>query len=175
MNKQELAKHIYQKAYKTGSFTLRSGITSQEYFDKYAFESQPTLLKALAEHMAPLIPSDTDALASLEMGAIPIGTALSLHTGLPITFVRKKAKDYGTKKICEGLDIQSKKLCVIEDVITTGGQVIKSVEDLRQEGGIINAVLCAIYRGEQTQALEQAGLNLLFLFHKEDLKNSSSS
>ena len=172
MQKQELAKKIFQKCYLQGEFTLRSGKTSKEYFDKYALESDPEILQAVAEQLSILIPKDTEVLAALEMGAIPIGTALSLKTGLPIRFVRKKAKDYGTQKVCEGGDIVSKKLCVIEDVITTGGQVIKSVQDLRKEGAIIDTVVCVIHRGQDAKNLEQTGLNLISLFKKEDLVNS---
>ena len=113
MTRQELAKKIYDIAHLTGEFKLRSGQVSNEYFDKYRFEAQPTLLREIAKQMAPLIPAGTEILAGLEMGGIPIATALSLETGLPCVFVRKEAKEYGTCKFAEGLEISGKKVCEI--------------------------------------------------------------
>jgi orotate phosphoribosyltransferase len=170
MTKAELAKKIFEVAHLTGQFKLRSGQVSDEYFDKYRFEAQPTLLREIAQHMAPLIPKGIDALAALEMGGIPIATALSLETGIPVVFVRKVAKDYGTCKFAEGLDIHQKRLCIIEDVVTTGGQVVLSTQDLRQAGAIVDHVLCAIHRGPQfpEPRLTEAGLTLTPLFTKSD-------
>ncbi|MGZ3805093.1 MAG: orotate phosphoribosyltransferase, partial [Pseudobdellovibrionaceae bacterium] len=118
MNKKELAQKIYEVAHLTGEFKLRSGQISHEYFDKYRFEARPDLLKEIALQMRELIPPGTQALAALEMGGIPIATALSLISGIPCVFVRKEAKEYGTCKFAEGLEIKGLKLCVIEDVVT---------------------------------------------------------
>lgn len=171
MTRHDLARKIYQVAYLRGQFKLRSGQTSTEYFDKYRFESQPEILKAIAEQMAPLIPTGTQILAGLEMGGIPIATALSLQTGIPALFVRKKAKEYGTLQIAEGLDFKDKKICVIEDVITTGGQVLLSAEDLRKAGGNIDSVLCVIHRGDG-DPFKDAGLKLKPLFTMQELKSA---
>jgi orotate phosphoribosyltransferase len=174
MTKQELAKKIYDICYLTGTFKLRSGQTSHEYFDKYRFESMPHLLKPVAELLKPLIPADTQALAGLEMGGIPIATALSLETGIPVVFIRKKAKDYGTCLFAEGIDIVGKKLCVIEDVITTGGQVLTSVQDLRNSKAVIDTVLCTILRGDANNPeFKKAGLAIKYLFTGEELKSST--
>ena len=174
MTREELAKKIYQVSYLRGEFKLRSGTTSNEYFDKYRFESQPLLLAAIAEHLAPFIPAGTEVLAGLELGGVPIATALSLKTGIPVTFVRKKAKDYGTCQFAEGLDIKNRKVCMIEDVITTGGQVLLSTTDLRSLGAQVENVLCVIYRGKHTQepSLVQAGLRMQPLFTMDQLKKS---
>jgi len=115
MTKDELQNSIIEVAKLTGEFKLRSGLTSNVYFDKYRFEAQPQILKSIAQHLAPLVPKDTEILAGLEMGGIPIATALSLETGLPVAFIRKEAKDYGTCKFAEGQDIKGKKLCIVED------------------------------------------------------------
>lgn len=170
MTKQELAKKIYDVAHLTGEFKLRSGQISNEYFDKYRFEAQPMILKEIARHMAPLIPPGTEILAGLEMGGIPIATALSLETGLPCVFVRKEAKEYGTCQFAEGLDVKNKNVCIIEDVVTTGGQVVLSAADLRSLGAIINHVLCVIHRGPvfPEPKLTEVGLNLSPLFMKSD-------
>ncbi|MBV8691392.1 MAG: orotate phosphoribosyltransferase, partial [Actinobacteria bacterium] len=96
MDRETLANHIFAVAHLTGEFTLRSGATSTEYFDKYLFESDPLLLEAIAESMAPLVPDDTQVLAGLELGGVPLAVALSRATGIPTAFVRKEAKAYGT-------------------------------------------------------------------------------
>jgi orotate phosphoribosyltransferase len=174
MTKQELAKKIYDICYLTGTFKLRSGQTSHEYFDKYRFESMPQLLKPVAELLKPMIPPDTQALAGLEMGGIPIATALSLETGIPVVFIRKKPKDYGTCLFAEGIDIVGKKLCIIEDVITTGGQVLTSVQDLRNSNAIIDTVLCSILRGSaENPEFAKAGLKIKYLFTGDELKSSA--
>ena len=171
MPKATLAKKIYQVAHLTGQFKLRSGQTSTEYFDKYRFEARPELLSEIAEHMAALIPEGTQALAGLEMGGIPIATALSLKTGLPCAFIRKEAKEYGTCQFAEGLDIQGKKICLNEDVITTGGQVIMSAKDLKDLGANILGVLCVIHRGNGIEPkLKESGLNMKALFTMAELK-----
>lgn len=171
MTKTELAKSIHEVAYLEGEFLLRSGQTSSFYFDKYQFEARPRLLKSIAVHMAPLIPRDTDLLAGLEMGGIPIATALSLETGLPLLMVRKEAKTYGTAKLAEGPEFKNKKLCLIEDVITTGGQVGLSTTELLGAGALITDVLCVIYRGTengQEAAIKKHNLKLQHLFQKSD-------
>lgn len=166
MTLDQLEKEVLGICRLEGEFLLRSGQTATHYFDKYRFEAQPTILHPIAVHLSEMIPDDTDVLAGLEMGGIPIATALSLETGLPTVFVRKKAKDYGTKKFAEGLEsLKGLKVCIIEDVITTGGQVILSANDLRGEGAIVEHVLCAILRNtEATAKLKKEGLNLQSLF-----------
>ena len=92
----DLARRIYVSSHLTGEFTLRSGRVSNEYFDKYRFESDPLLLADVAEAMATLVPEGIEVLAGLEMGRIPVVTALARVTSLPTCFVRKEAKKYGT-------------------------------------------------------------------------------
>lgn len=147
--KSNLAQEIYNVAHLTGTFTLRSGQISNEYFDKYLFESDPKVLSEVAEELVSLIPGGTDVLAGLEMGGIPIATALSLKSNVPTAFVRKKAKEYGTCKLAEGTSIVGKRVCIIEDVITTGGQVVLSTNDLRAVGAIVEDVICVIERNPE--------------------------
>jgi len=170
MDRSTLAKKIYQASYLTGNFTLRSGQTSQEYFDKYRFESDPQILREIVKHMLPLIPQGTDALAGLELGGVPLATALSLESGLPAVFVRKQAKTYGTCQLVEGLgDLKGKRLFLIEDVITTGGQVIQSAKELRESGADILGVICVILRGTGEE-LRAYNLRLQSLFKMSELK-----
>lgn len=170
MTKNALAEKIFHTAYLTGNFKLRSGQTSHEYFDKYRFEANPVLLREIAEHMKQLVPVGTQVLAGLEMGGIPVATALSFATGLPCAFIRKEAKSYGTCLLAEGADVRGKRVCIIEDVITTGGQVVLSTQDLRDIGAHVLDVLCVIHRGQTPEPkLANIGLNLRALFKMEEL------
>jgi orotate phosphoribosyltransferase len=174
MNRKELAGQIYRVSHIEGTFTLRSGQISNQYFDKYLFEARPDLLAEIAAHMVNLIPAGTEALAGLEMGGIPIATALSLKTGLAAAFVRKKAKEYGTCKLAEGAELKNRKICVIEDVVTTGGQIILSANDLRKLGAKVEYVLCVILRNSNaSEILGKEGLKLKALFTMEELEAAS--
>lgn len=173
MTRKQLAREIYRTSFNHSDtkYKLRSGAYSSEYYDKYLFESQPEVLKAIAEHMLPRIPEGINALAGLEVGGIPIAVVLSQVSGIPVLFVRKKAKEYGTCKIVEGGDVANKRILVIEDVVTTGGQILLSVEHMRKHGAIIQEVLCVIDRGiEGKPNLEPYGLTLIPLFTSFDLK-----
>lgn len=172
-DKQSLGREIFKVSYFKGQFKLRSGKTSTEYFDKYKFESDPHLLKKIAKALATLVPKKTEMLAGLEMGGLPLCVALSQEKKLPALFVRKSPKNYGSLKIAEGPSFQNKNVCVIEDVITTGGQVIQSVTKLRKEKALITHVLCVILRGEKEEVkknMEFSSLKLKFLFHIKELK-----
>jgi orotate phosphoribosyltransferase len=171
MDKSELAKKVVEVSLRRGEFKLRSGQTSNVYFDKYQFEAVPSLLRELAKHMVSLVPAGTEVLAGLELGGVPIATALSFETGLPVAFVRKERKTYGTCLIAEGAAVRGKRLCIVEDVITTGGAVIDSAKELRAEGAIFDTVLSAIFRGDPAKdKLAEAGLKRISLLSLEDLE-----
>ena len=171
MNKAELGEKIYEVSNIKGEFTLRSGQITTEYFDKYLFEANPTILRIIAEQMADILPKTFDQLAGLEMGGIPIVTALSMKTGVPALFVRKEAKEYGTCKLAEGGNVDGATLVIIEDVVTSGGAVIDAVTELRQRGATVNQVCCVIDR-ESTgrENLEALGLTFTPLFTKSELE-----
>jgi len=172
MNQSQLAEAIYDICYLKGEFKLRSGTISNEYFDKYRFEAQPKLLKSIAQHLAPLIPNNTQVLAGLELGGVPIATALSLETGIPMAFVRKEPKDYGTCQFCEGSSVAGKNVVIIEDVVSTGGQVLLSTKDLRNIGAHVSTVLAIIDRTQGKQeALLKEGLAFKALFTMDELKS----
>jgi len=165
-----LAAKIYAASHLTGSFVLRSGRVADEYFDKYRFESDPVLLREIAHHLVDLVPPDTEGLAGLELGGVPIATALSAEMGLPAYFVRKQAKPYGTEKMCEGGNIEGKRLLIVEDVVTTGGQIVLSAQDLRQEGALVNTALCVIDReAGGAGVLKAEGIELRPLFTLSEL------
>lgn len=146
--KSDLAKRVAKAATLEGEFLLRSGQTSHRYFDKYRFEADPHLLKDLAHEMSRLLPADTEIIAGLELGGIPLVTAISLETGLPAAYVRKEAKTYGTCRALEGQDVGGKKVTFIEDIITTGGAVADAHHLALQENANVLAVVCAIWRGD---------------------------
>jgi orotate phosphoribosyltransferase len=153
-----------------GQFHLRAGAVSEEYFDKYQFESDPKLLMAIADALAALVPPGIEVLAGLELGGVPVATALSIRTGLPAVFVRKQAKSYGTCRLAEGCEISGRRLLIVEDVVTSGGQVLASCDELRRAGAIVEDVVCVIDRqAGGAEALAAAGLKLRPLFTKEGL------
>ena len=170
MNKEILAKKIFETAHLTGTFTLRSGLVSNEYFDKYLFESNPVLLSQIADVMKDTIPVDTVVLAGLEMGGIPIATVLSMKTGLAAAFIRKEAKKYGTCKLAEGADVDGKRVCIVEDVVTTGGAIIDGVRELRKIGAVVDTVVCAIQRDKKAaEILSEHSLKLIPAFTMEEI------
>lgn len=132
----------------TGKFRLRSGQIAAHYFDKYRFEGDPALLRRVAKAMIALLPDDVEVLAGLELGGVPIATAMSLESGLPAVFVRKEAKEYGTCLAVEGGDVTGKRVMLVEDVITTGGAVADAAALVEGAGANIIGVTCAIWRGE---------------------------
>jgi orotate phosphoribosyltransferase len=170
-DRTELARAIYGASHLTGTFTLRSGATSNEYFDKYRFESDPALLHTIAEALVPLLPDGTEALAGLELGGVPLAVALSAVTGLPALFVRKEAKAYGTCQLAEGGALDGRRLTVVEDVVTSGGQVVLSCGDLRDRGATVEHALCVIDReAGGPAALRDIGVDVRPLFTMSELK-----
>lgn len=154
----------------TGEFTLRSGQVSNEYFDKYLFEADPQLLARVAREVAQLLPGDAELLGGLEMGGIPIATAVSQLVGIPVVFVRKKAKEYGTCKLAEGPDVAGRRVTLIEDVITTGGAVRDATRALRSAGATVEVVVCAIDRSpEGANPLADVGLEVRPVLTKAQL------
>ena len=170
MDRAELARQIYTVSHLTGEFTLRSGVVSHEYFDKYRFEADPALLLAIAEAMAALVPDGIEALAGLELGGVPLATVLSQVTGIPALFVRKEAKTYGTCKLAEGGEIEGVRLLVVEDVVTSGGAILDAARELRDRGGVFDRVVCVIDRESGgRENLAEAGLTLDPLFTMSEL------
>jgi orotate phosphoribosyltransferase len=174
MNRRELAAAIYRTAHLTGTFRLRSGATSSEYFDKYRFESDPRLLSEIATALAGLVPPGVQALGGLELGGVPLATQLSQVTGVPALFVRKAAKSYGTCQLAEGGVIEGRTIVLVEDVVTSGGQVVESAEALRRLGALVTDALCVIDReAGGGEALAAAGIRLRPLFRMSELKDAA--
>jgi orotate phosphoribosyltransferase len=170
----ELARDVDARCRLQGSFVLRSGQVAGEYFDKYLFESDPGLIRRVAEQMTALVPADTQVLGGLELGGVPLAAVLSQLTGLPALFVRKQAKGYGTRKLAEGGDPSGRTVTLVEDVITTGGAVLAAATALRELGATISVVVCAIDRSVPAQSvLAENGMSLRSVLTKADLDLAS--
>jgi orotate phosphoribosyltransferase len=170
MDRAALAHRIFTVSHLTGEFTLRSGVVSHEYFDKYRFESDPELLLAIAEAMKAAVPAGVEVLAGLELGGVPLATLLSQVTGLPALFVRKEAKTYGTCRLAEGGEIEGRRLLVVEDVVTSGGAILDAARELRALGAVLDRVACVIDRESGgRENLAAAGLILDPLFTMTEL------
>src|SRR5215470_8522024 len=143
-----LARDLVSAAWLEGDFVLRSGRRSSYYFDKYLFETQPSILRRVGKHLAELVPAPTQRLAAPELGAVLLGAAVSLELDLPLVLVRKAAKEYGTNRHLEGVLEPGERVTVIEDVLTTGGEAARSVEVVRQAGAVVVGLVAVLDREE---------------------------
>ena len=171
VGREALARELVKASYLKGDFVLRSGRRSNRYFDKFLFETDPALLKELGRHIAELIPKETQRLAAPELGAVLLGGAVSMDTGLPLVLVRKEPKGYGTAKQLEGRFEPGERVTVIEDVVTTGGDSLRSVQVLRGVGLDVIQLVVVLDRGEGGEDnIRQAGIPYTPLFRIQDLQ-----
>ena len=175
MDRDALARRLHDACHLTGTFTLRSGATSDEYFDKFLFESDPVLLRDVAAALAPLVWDGTEAIAGLELGAVPIAAVLSQVTGLPARYVRKAPKTYGTARLAEGGSVDGVALTIVEDVVTRAGQIVDSASRLRAEGARLLGAVCVIDRqAGGADALAAEGIELRALFTMDELREAAA-
>jgi orotate phosphoribosyltransferase len=169
----DLAVALREAAYLEGDFLLRSGKRSQYYLDKYRFETVPELLKPIGERIAAIVrehASDATRLAGPELGAVALAASASLASGLPFLIVRKAAKEYGTTKRIEGVFDAGDCVCLVEDVVTSGGALLDSVEALRDAGVVVHTAVCVVDREEGgADALARQAVRLRPLFRASDL------
>ena len=169
-DRKDLARDLVKASYLKGDFVLRSGKRSDRYFDKFLFETDPTLLKRLGHRLAELVPRETQRLAAPELGAVLLGGAISLETGLPLLLVRKEPKSYGTGKQVEGRFEPGERVTVIEDVVTTGGDSLRSVQVLRDAALEVIHLVVVLDRGEGGEDnIRQARIPYSPLFRIQDL------
>ncbi len=167
---EALARALVDAAYLKGDFVLRSGRRSNVYFDKYLFETRPAILRALGRELAALVPPGTDRLAAPELGAVLLGGAVSLETDLPLVIVRKETKGHGTARALEGKLERGEKVCLIEDVLTTGGEALRAAQKLRAAGAEVRKLIAVLDRQEgAAESLRAAGIDYQPLFRKADL------
>ncbi|MCZ6635172.1 MAG: orotate phosphoribosyltransferase [bacterium] len=172
MDRTQLAKKIRSAAYLTGQFTLRSGKTSDFYWDKYRIESDPELLGAIVDELETLLPPSFDRLAGLELGGVPLATGLALKLSAPCLFVRKNRKTYGTCNLIEGGFQKGEIAVAVEDVVTTAGQLCESIAEMRTEGLTVTHALCIIDRQQGgTENLQKIGCTLQSVFTLKELES----
>jgi len=171
MTHEALGRDLAAAAILRGSFLLRSGARSSYYIDKYLFTTRPDLLARITQEFVARLPGATQRLAGPVLGAIPLVTALSLATHLPMLIVRvENPKDYGTAKQIEGTLRVGDKVVLVEDVVTTAGAALGAVETLRQAGAEVLAALVVVDREEGgATAFAAAGVPYQALFTKTEL------
>ena len=179
MDRDELGVALREHAYLEGDFVLRSGRRSRYYLDKYRFETRPDLLGPLGELIAEAVREhepDAQRLAGPELGAVALAAAASLASGLPFLIVRKEAKEYGTANRLEGVFDEGERVCLVEDVVTSGGAAIAAIEALRETGLEVETAVCVVDREEGgADALAGVGVRLEALFRPSELLQLSKS
>ncbi|MCY2952276.1 MAG: orotate phosphoribosyltransferase [Planctomycetota bacterium] len=170
MTREELAKRIADVSLLRGEFTLRSGRKSNYYLDKYRFETQPDVLRELGKMFAERISPAVNRIAGAELGAVSLAAAASMASGKPFVIVRNQKKDYGTSKLVEGMLEAGDTVMIVEDVLTTGGQVLEAVKSLEQAGAKVDKIVAVIDRMEGAREnIEKAGVKLEALFTVKEL------
>ena len=170
MTHEQLAKRIADVALLRGEFTLRSGRKSNYYLDKYRFETQPDVLAELGKLLAARATPQTDRIAGAELGAVPLAAAAGMAASKPFVFIRNQKKDYGTAKQVEGVLNAGETVLIVEDVLTTGGQVLEAVKTLQSLGAKIEKIVAVIDRLEGAREnIEKAGVAYESLFTSKDL------
>jgi len=149
---------------------LRSGRKSNFYLDKYRFETQPDILSALGKLLAGRVASHVDRIAGAELGAVPLAAVTSIACGKPCVFIRNQKKDYGTAQQIEGELKPGETVLIVEDILTTGGQVIEADESLKSTGAKIDRIVAVIDRLEGAREnIEKAGYTFESLYTVKDL------
>ena len=170
MTRDQLAKRIADVSLLRGEFTLRSGRKSNYYLDKYRFETQGDVLSALGQLFSQHVTPRTKRIAGAELGAVPLAAATSMISGVPCVYIRNQRKEYGTNKQVEGVLEKGDVVMIVEDVLTTGGQVIEAADTLKQMGVEIEKIVAVIDRQEGAREnIERAGYAFEALFTTEDL------
>ena len=173
MTDDELRSALREHALLEGDFVLRSGRRSSHYFDKYRFETRPELLEAIGARVATVVGEhepDAVRLAGPELGAVALAAATSLASRLPFLIVRKEAKDYGTSNRIEGAFETGERVCLVEDVVTTGGAAVAAVAALREAGLECRTAVCVVDREEGgSDELARVGVRLRALFRAGEL------
>jgi len=141
-------------AIKFGRFVLTSGAISDYYIDIKKASTDPKILKSIAELMSEYV-KGYDMLAGMELGAVPLVVALSLETGIPYVIIRKEKRDHGTGKQIEGGEVKGKSVLVVEDVTTSGGSVVKTIQVLRENNAEVDRVLVVVDRESGARELLQ--------------------
>ncbi len=167
----ELGRDIVASAFLRGDFVLSSGAPSRFYFDKYLFETKPTILRRLAAFLAELVPDNVDRLAGPELGAVALATAVSLETGLPFVIIRKASKGHGTSRVVEGELNSGERILVLEDVVSTAAEALKVTAQVKAAGANVAGILAVLDREDTGSSnITAAGYTFTSLFRLSDLE-----
>jgi len=170
MTDKELILRVRELAVLFGDFTLRSGRKSSYYIDKYRFSTDPVVLAELGRRFAIHVTDEVDRIAGAELGGVPLAAITSITTGKPFVIVRNQKKDYGTSKLVEGILNPGERIMLVEDILTTGGQVLEAAKSLQEAGAEIVKIVAVIDRLEGARAnIEAAGFELASLLTTADL------
>lgn len=170
MDKQQLTARIKEASYLEGDFVLRSGKRSKYYMDKYLFETQPDILKALGAEFCKHMSDDVTLIAGAELGGVALAAATAMEAGKPWIIVRNSKKDYGTSKMVEGVIKEGDVVLLVEDIATTGGQVLEAAKIITEAGATVKKIVCVIDRKQGgRENIEGAGYVFDSIITKEDL------
>ena len=170
MTDQELFDLIAEVSLLRGDFTLRSGRKSKYYLDKYLFEADPAILRELGERFARHASPGTTRIAGAELGGVALAASASMAAGLPMVIIRNAKKDYGTQKMFEGKLEKGDTILLVEDVATTGGQVLEAAKTIAEAGAKVEKIVAVIDRQEGAREnIESAGYPFESLITKSDL------
>ena len=176
MTVDALGSALIEHALLEGDFVLRSGKRSSWYLDKYRFETQPELLRSIGERLASVVEAvepDAARLAGPALGAVALAASASMAYGLPFIIVRGETKDHGTANRIEGPFEPGELVCLVEDVVTSGGALGEAVEALRSRGLVVRNALCVVDREEGgADALARLGVRLRPLYRAAELLES---
>jgi orotate phosphoribosyltransferase len=174
-----LADAIRDAALLEGDFVLRSGRRSSYYLDKYRFGTRPDLLRPLGRAIAEAVREhepEAVRLAAPELGAVTLATAAALELDVPFVIVRSRAKEYGTANRIEGAFDHGDCVCLVEDVVTSGGAAIEAVEALREAGLVIETAVCVVDREEGgSDALAFRDVELRPIFRASEISDASKT
>lgn len=173
MTRDELGALLVDRALLEGDFVLRSGRKSTWYLDKYRFETEPEILRALGERLAEVAAEhepEAIRLAAPALGAVALAASAAMASGLPFIIVRGETKEYGTANRIEGPFREGELVCLLEDVVTSGGALGEAVSVLRDEGLVVRNAVCVVDREEGgSDALARLGVRLRPLFRASEL------
>lgn len=171
MTHEQLAERIRSVAYLEGDFTLRSGKKSTFYVDKYLFETQPDILSELGRLLAERRTPRTTLIAGAELGGVALAAAASMAARLPFVIMRNAKKDYGTGKMYEGKLAPGDVVLLVEDIATTGGQVLEAAKVIRDSGATVEKIVAVVDRGQgAAENIQKAGFEFNALFNSRDLR-----
>ena len=170
MTRNELIKRIKETAYLEGDFILRSGKRSKYYLDKYLFETKPDILETLGKEFAKHMTDDVTLIAGAELGGVALAAAAAMATGKDWIIVRNSKKDYGTGKLVEGTLQAGDVVLLVEDIATTGGQVLEAAKVITDAGATVKKIVAVIDRKQGAgENIAQAGYAFESILTKTDL------